>query len=307
MDDTTSQIAKAALAGFMRHQLTTAAGALVAAGALQSDQTNSFVTIGSGVVLWTAGCLWSWWQKVGQKAALEKLAALKSLPQQAASKAVPKAVIGFFLIAGALAFALSFPAHAMAAQPSQQAINAALKEKITKHDTAHPTRYAQAASKSAISGSSAAVPAKSAALSTAQVTQNPLLLLQSFTVSDLQAAIALANAQTPPDTIAAACYQALLTMVQNINGPSIPSGGQVGAFYAFQQARDAKAFALNILSPNGPATALNNACAPLVVDAQNTLLMMGVAVGAVANPVGGAATVAGLPAAVAAFLAVLPK
>lgn len=144
-------------------------------------------------------------------------------------------------------------------------------------------------------------------LTTQQVTTNPLLLLQTFTTSDLQAALALANAQTPPDTTAANCYQALLTMLQNINGPSTTPSGQVGAFYVFQQARDAKAFALNILSPTGPASTLNTACAPLVVDTENTLLMMGVAVGAVANPVGGAAAIGGLPAAVAAFLAALPK
>lgn len=152
----------------------------------------------------------------------------------------------------------------------------------------------------------ASTTAKKPPLTTTQVQENPLLLLESFTESDLTAAIADANAQNPPDLAASTCYNAILKTLQTL-APPTASTGQIGAFQALQKARDAKAFALNLLSPTGPMAALNIACAPLVIDAQNTLLMMGVTVGAIANPVGGAAAVAGLPAAVAAFLAVLPK
>lgn len=152
----------------------------------------------------------------------------------------------------------------------------------------------------------AKVAAKSA-LSTGQVQQNPLLLLQAFSAADLQNAIALAQAQTPPDTSAITCYTAVLALVQsNQLLPSIP-GGTIGAFTGLQIARDAKATALNLLSPTGPLTGLSNSCAPLILDAQNTLIGLGVVAGLVANPAGGAAAVAGLPAAVAAFLAGLPK
>lgn len=143
-------------------------------------------------------------------------------------------------------------------------------------------------------------------LTTTQVQENPLLLLETFTEGDLTQAIADANAQNPPDVAASTCYNALLKTLQTLAVPTLPTG-QVGAFTALQKARDAKAFALNLLSPNGPMSELNTACAPLVIDAQNTLLMLGVTAGVIANPVGGAAAVAGLPAAVAAFLAVLPK
>ena len=40
--------------------------------------------------------------------------------------------------------------------------------------------------------------------------QNPLLALQTFTVTDLQNALADAQAQTPPDVVAAQCYTALI-------------------------------------------------------------------------------------------------
>jgi hypothetical protein len=133
---------------------------------------------------------------------------------------------------------------------------------------------------------------------------DPLVVLQSFTVSDLQAAITDAQAQTPPDTTAVACYNALLPLVQSGIANPLPSG--LGIFQALQKARDAKAFLANIQSPTGPLSGLNTACAPLVLDAQNTLVALGVGVGVIANPVAGTAALAGLPAAVATFLA-LPK
>lgn len=131
---------------------------------------------------------------------------------------------------------------------------------------------------------------------------NPLALLQNFTVADLQAA--LKDAQSNSDTAAVNCYTAILAVVQS--GVANPLPTAPGVFGALQKARDAKALLANLQSPTGPLSSLNIACAPLVLDAQTTLLAMGVTVGLVANPVGGAAALAGLPAGVAAFLA-LPK
>lgn len=144
-------------------------------------------------------------------------------------------------------------------------------------------------------------PAHGAARPTAtQAQQNPLAVLQQFTVADLQAALADAKAQTPPDTVAANCYAALIPFVQSQVQNPLPSGA--GAFQALQKARDAKAYLANIQSPTGPLAGLNIACAPLVLDVQNTLVTLGISVGVIANPAGAATTLAGLPAAVAAFL-----
>lgn len=140
--------------------------------------------------------------------------------------------------------------------------------------------------------------------SVAQAQQNPLLVLQQFTVADLQAALADAQAQTPPDTTAASCYQALIPFVQQQTQNPLPQGA--GIFQALQKARDAKAYLANIQSPTGPLAGLNQACAPLVLDVQNTLLTLGVSVGVIANPASASAALAGLPAAIAAFLN-LPK
>ena len=138
----------------------------------------------------------------------------------------------------------------------------------------------------------------------AQAQQNPLLVLQQFTVSDLQAALADAQAQTPPDVTAANCYTALIPFVQSQAINPLPSGA--GAFQALQKARDAANYLANIQSNNGPLAALNIACAPLVLSVQNTVMTLGVTLGLVANPAGASAALASLPAAVAAFLA-LPK
>jgi hypothetical protein len=46
-----------------RHALAALAGALVANGAVQGDQTTQFVSIGSGIVIWLAGYAWSAVQK----------------------------------------------------------------------------------------------------------------------------------------------------------------------------------------------------------------------------------------------------
>jgi hypothetical protein len=114
----------------------------------------------------------------------------------------------------------------------------------------------------------------------AQAQANPLAVLQTFTVGDLQTALADAQAQTPPDTTSALCYTALIPIVAaGVNNP-LPAG--LGVFQALQKARDAKALLANIQSPNGPLAALNIACAPLVLDAQNTLIQLGIVAGTVA-------------------------
>lgn len=137
-----------------------------------------------------------------------------------------------------------------------------------------------------------------------QAQQNPLIVVRQFTIADLQAALADAQAQSPPDTVAANCYTALIPFVQSQAQNPLPAGA--GVFQALQKARDAKAYLANIQSPTGPLASLNTACAPLVLDVQNTLVTLGVSVGVIANPAGAAATVSGLPAAVAAFLGLHP-
>jgi hypothetical protein len=108
---------------------------------------------------------------------------------------------------------------------------------------------------------------------------NPVLAIQTFTVADLQAALTDAQAQTPPDATAAACYSALIPIVQSGVANPLPKG--LGAFQALQKARDFKAMLANLQSPNGPLAALNTACAPLIVDTQTTLIQLGIIGGGV--------------------------
>lgn len=123
------------------------------------------------------------------------------------------------------------------------------------------------------------VPPKANALTQSAATANPLLVLQQFTLTDLQAALADAQAQTPPDTVAANCYTALITLMNNPIANPIPS--QAGAFIIFQKARDLQNALATLNSNNGPLTPVEVGCAPLVISVQNTLIQVGVLTGAV--------------------------
>lgn len=157
--------------------------------------------------------------------------------------------------------------------------------------------------KTAAPATPAAAPA--AKITTAQAQQNPLLVLQQFSAADLQNALNDANAQTPPDTVSAACWSALLTLVNNpINNP-LPTAP--GAFLLFQKARDLQGLLANLQSPSGPLAPVNTACAPLILSAQNTLIQLGIIGGGV-TAVGASGGLA-LPAMplLASLLAILPK
>ena len=125
----------------------------------------------------------------------------------------------------------------------------------------------------------AGTPKPSPKISESAAKQNPAAILQQFTLGDLQNALADAQAQTPPDMIASNCYQQLITVVQSPAVNPLPS--QLGAFSAFQKARDLKNIVVALQTPNGPLAQLNVACAPLVVDLNTTLVNLGIIGGAV--------------------------
>lgn len=54
---------KAVVAGVVRHALTGAAGAMAAAGMIQTSQTSQFVDIAVSLALWGFGVWWSAIQK----------------------------------------------------------------------------------------------------------------------------------------------------------------------------------------------------------------------------------------------------
>lgn len=125
-----------------------------------------------------------------------------------------------------------------------------------------------------------AAPAKPKQMTTAQATTNPIAVLQAFTTADLQAA--LADATANQDTLSVTCYNALIPLVSSNVSPLSPPSG---AFSAFQKARDLKTLLANLQSSNGPLASLNVACAPLILDTQNTLLGLGIIGGAIAGKI----------------------
>lgn len=133
-------------------------------------------------------------------------------------------------------------------------------------------------------------------LTTAQAIANQVALIQAFTVSDLQAALADAQAQTPPDTVSASCYTALIPIVQSNIANPLPTG--LGGFQALQKARDLQNLVAGLQSQNGPLAPLVTACAPLILSVQNVLVGLGLKTGLVAGVAasGGLALPIALPA-----------
>lgn len=138
----------------------------------------------------------------------------------------------------------------------------------------------------AIGLSACAGPAASTAPQPAAAASSPLQGVAGFVTADLQNALALAKAND--DTAGAQCYQYLIPQVaaaqQQLQslGPSTVTGG----FSAFEAGRVA---ATNIKGfVDGVPQGLNMACAPLVLDAGNTLVALAGKVGIrVALPAGG--------------------
>ena len=112
----------------------------------------------------------------------------------------------------------------------------------------------------------------------APVITSPIQAIQAFTVSDLQNA--LADAQANSDVIAAACYTALIPVVQQQANVTAPTG-KIGAISVFQKSRD-----LARLAQRGVPDSINMACSPLVLDAQTTVLRLGALAGLAVPAIG---------------------
>lgn len=127
-------------------------------------------------------------------------------------------------------------------------------------------------------------PVKASQMSRQAAQDNPVSILQGlqqFAMMDIQAALADAQAQTPPDAIAATCYQELISLLGGPIAATVPN--IVGIFSTFQKARDIANVASTLNSNSGPMAQLNIACAPLVVSTQTTLIRLGVIGGLVAG------------------------
>ena len=118
----------------------------------------------------------------------------------------------------------------------------------------------------AIAGCAGTTPQVSTPVVTSAPVSDPLAGLKAFTIADLQAALADANAQVPPDQTSAQCYAFLIAALPNL--PSFQPGSPVGAVLAFQKLRDLQN---GVSSSQGALKSLNLACAPLVIDTQTVI------------------------------------
>ena len=105
-----SEALKPILSLAARHLLTTAGGALVTSGVIQSGEVQGFV--GAGMVI--AGVLWSWWQKRGQAIVaeqLKKLTAQKTVKNAVTAAEVlpPKAAVDTAVKAASVSSAVATP------------------------------------------------------------------------------------------------------------------------------------------------------------------------------------------------------
>jgi hypothetical protein len=276
---------------------------MVARGYLTHDQSTALLNDLSVIIPAIGGlCTMGWsiyshWnmKKVPQNStAIGTTTAMPVGSTMPAALAVATKVVGTLLI-GFLALQALAPAHAVAA---------------TRHHHAVAQVAAQAVPLPSPRPLYDSATAPTPKLTTEQVQQNPLVLFQNIATSDLTAALTDAQAQTPPDSVAASCYQALLNLKNN-PAFALPSGQVIGPFMAIQKGRDLKVMLANLASPNGPLAGLNAACAAWTQDNVATLIAVGGAVGLVANPAGAVAAAGGAAAAfnaqILAFLALLPK
>ena len=269
------------------------AGALIAHGYMKASGAEAFIGIGMVALTY----VYSFWCDYGSVVAKAALDILRAKVLEAAAKARSQGAVPSAALA-------SVAAHVQATTPAGGPAGAAEKSVINGVSALFAVLVALSFAMPATARTKAKVvasPALSVKLTATQVQQNPIVLLQRFTASDLQAALDDANAQTPPDTTSAQCYTALLALVKSpINNP-LPS--QLGIFLALQKARDAQAFMANLQSANGPLSSLNLACAPLVMNVNATLLALGVTTGLVAGS--GGLAIPALPS-LSGLLALLP-
>ena len=162
------------------------------------------------------------------------------------------------------------------ASSSAMAATVVHKQKIAQ--TAIPLPLPKPATVAAAPATAIMAARKQVPLATAQT--NLISVIEAFSVTDLQNALADANAQTPPDTAAAACWQALLNLKGNSGLNPLPT--TAGAFEFIQKGRDDKALLAGLLSPTGPLSPVLTACAPIVIDVKTTIIGLGLAGGVIA-------------------------
>jgi hypothetical protein len=120
----------------------------------------------------------------------------------------------------------------------------------------------------------ASTPSSGGSAPAPQSLQSALQQLGQFTLTDLQNADAIAQAQTPPDQIGHTCYVGLEQFVMNQQAVVGPNVTVSGAFSALEAGRAALSTANNLTSSLGPTIKnLELACVPLVIDTQNNAIL----------------------------------
>lgn len=296
MDPTTKQLIVTFAAGRLQTLAASLAAILVAHGAIAPTDTEMVVQIIIGVASYGAVEFWGWYMEKGRAILAAQLARLQArveaIPHVSAVPTSPEVETQVVATNAAISIAKTTATTAaallvilaLAGGDSRAAERRQYDAPHTKGVTTGPLprrKSPPAAPKfDAPSAAWDTVPARKKQVPLKDAQTNPLLAIATFTVDDLTAALADANAQAPPDKTAAMCYSALIPIVQTGVANPLPSG--LGAFQALQKARDAMALLAALQSTTGPLADLNIACAPLVVSVGNTLVQLGIVGGGVA-------------------------
>lgn len=262
---------KPILAGMVRHLLTTAGGALVAGGYIQSSDEAAF--IGGGMVL--AGIIWSWWQKRGQAKVLAIIAKMHPVAAPSATTAqavkaatdAAKAVASILLIAFALScFLGTGSAHAQTRRP---AIN------LDPLGLVKPKASAPAA---------AATADPLAGLSMEDIGKKLQAVAKDVVdkgISDLTAAST--DAQNRKDQISQPCWDSQIAFLKLLPVEWQTPPTEIGPALAIQISRDL----VNSVTGNDPGS-LKVSCAALLGDQLNIVnqVLAVVGVQAIGLPVG---------------------
>lgn len=262
MDDMTKQILTTAAGSVVRHAMTTAAGALVTDGLVQAGDSDSFVKIGSGILMGLGALGLSWWNKSGQAqvaAMLKKMTAKTSTTAAVATAqalptgaAVTKALVLFAVLLSSLVLAM--PAHAQLAVTGNVAKDLATdRANIAKH---------------------AASTATSAATSTADdvlaALAKPFQDLATFIGNDIDAAVALSTAiPALQDGNGQQCWMGMQQFAAVVNAHPVP--------LTLKVATDLEALRLSMMAANNLCA--NPHCTQVFADLSNGVQQLAVGIG----------------------------
>lgn len=243
-----------AIAGLVTRQAATViAGSLITHGVGTSSQTEAI----AGAIALLLSLVWSWWQKTGQQKLLGQVAKLKSSVPEHVSDAKAAEIATVAVTKG---IPVDLAGKSVGLLIAFIAISALFSGDVSAQQRKFP-QIIDGGQRTDATDNVQAGSAKGVAKIGGVIAN-----IKQFTIDDLTAAAADADAQNPPDP-AGDCWRILIPAVQAQTSP-LPSG--LGLAQAIQKARD-----LQRQLKRGVSDDIKAKCAIVLWDAEAALLKLG--------------------------------